>query len=34
MCVDARMHACMYMYIGYDVGVSCVAAVIVTVMLY
>ena len=30
VCVDARMHACMYMYVGYDVGVSCVAAVIVT----
>ena len=30
MCVDARVRACMCMYVGYDVGVSCVATVVVT----
>ena len=28
MCVDARVRACMCMYVGYDVGVSCVATVV------
>ena len=30
VCVDARVRACMCMYVGYDVGVSCVATVVVT----